>query len=94
MSIGVQQVVDAARQRIERLALLGRSMVNVVSELLSELGYLTVPEGMLVEAGEVNRMAPDSIAILCTGSQGEPMAALSRLSRSNYRQVEICVETL
>ncbi|KRF44103.1 ribonuclease J [Paenibacillus sp. Soil787] len=84
----LQQVVDAAQATNRKLALLGRSMVNVV-RIASELGYLTVPEGMLVEAGEVNRMASDQIAILCTGSQGEPMAALSRLSRSNYRQVEI-----
>jgi len=84
----LQQVVDAAQATNRKLALLGRSMVNVV-RIASELGYLTVPEGMLVEAGEVNRMASDKIAVLCTGSQGEPMAALSRLSRSNYRQVEI-----
>ncbi|MCY9694485.1 ribonuclease J [Paenibacillus alginolyticus] len=84
----LQQVVDAAQATNRKLALLGRSMVNVV-RIASELGYLTVPDGMLVEAGEVNRMASDQIAILCTGSQGEPMAALSRLSRSNYRQVEI-----
>ncbi|MDQ0903518.1 ribonuclease J [Paenibacillus sp. V4I7] len=84
----LQQVIDAAQATNRKLALLGRSMVNVV-RIASELGYLTVPEGMLVEAGEVNRMVPDQIAILCTGSQGEPMAALSRLSRSNYRQVEI-----
>lgn len=84
----LQQIIDAAQATNRKLALLGRSMVNVV-RIASELGYLTVPEGMLVEAGEVNRMVPDQIAILCTGSQGEPMAALSRLSRSNYRQVEI-----
>jgi ribonuclease J len=84
----LQQVIDAAQATNRKLALLGRSMVNVV-RIASELGYLTVPEGMLVEAGEVNRMVPDQIAILCTGSQGEPMAALSRLSRSIYRQVEI-----
>ncbi|NOU89709.1 RNase J family beta-CASP ribonuclease [Paenibacillus sp. LMG 31460] len=84
----LQQVIDAAQATNRKLALLGRSMVNVV-RIASELGYLTVPDGMLVEAGEVNRMVPDRIAILCTGSQGEPMAALSRLSRSNYRQVEI-----
>jgi ribonuclease J len=84
----LQQVIDAAQATNRKLALLGRSMVNVV-RIASELGYLTVPEGMLVEAGEINRLAPERIAILCTGSQGEPMAALSRLSRSNYRQVEI-----
>jgi ribonuclease J len=87
----LQQVVDAAFKTNRKLALLGRSMVNVAS-VAAELGYLNIPEGMLVEASEVSRMAPESIAILCTGSQGEPMAALSRLANSNYRQVEILPE--
>lgn len=84
----VQQVVDAAVKTNRKLALLGRSMVNVVS-VASELGYLTVPEGMLIERHEISRMDPERVAILCTGSQGEPMAALSRLSSSNFRQVEV-----
>ncbi|BBH20015.1 ribonuclease J [Paenibacillus baekrokdamisoli] len=87
----VQQVIDAALKTNRKLALLGRSMVNVVS-VASELGYLNVPEGMLIDASEVNRMAPDKVAVLCTGSQGEPMAALSRLASSNHRQVEIMRE--
>ncbi|WP_328803480.1 ribonuclease J [Paenibacillus silvestris] len=84
----LQQVIDAAQATNRRLALLGRSMVNVV-RIASELGYLTLPDGMLVEAAEIGSLASDRVAILCTGSQGEPMAALSRLSRSNYRNVEI-----
>ncbi|MDD9267015.1 ribonuclease J [Paenibacillus sp. GCM10023248] len=84
----LQQVVDAASATGRKLALLGRSMVNVV-KVASELGYLNVPEGMLVDAAEAGNLSSDRIAILCTGSQGEPMAALSRLSRSNYRNVEI-----
>ncbi|MGB2992573.1 MAG: ribonuclease J [Paenisporosarcina sp.] len=87
----VQQVVDAAQKTNRKLALLGRSMVNVVSVAM-EQGYLNVPEGMLIEAHEVGSMDPESVAILCTGSQGEPMAALSRLSSSNYRQVSILPE--
>ena len=63
-------------------------MVNVVA-VASELGYLTIPEGMLIEKNEISRMDPEKVAILCTGSQGEPMAALSRLSSSNFREVEI-----
>ena len=84
----VQQVVDAAQKTNRKVALLGRSMVNVVA-VASDLGYLTIPEGMLIEKDEVNRMAPENVVILCTGSQGEPMAALSRLSSSNFRQVEM-----
>jgi len=84
----LQQVVDAAQKTNRKLALLGRTMVNVVSVAM-ERGYLQVPDGMLIEAQQVNEMAPEKVAILCTGSQGEPMAALSRLSSSNYRDVDI-----
>ncbi|PEY32249.1 ribonuclease J [Bacillus cereus] len=87
----VQQVVDAAIKTNRKLALLGRSMVNVVSVAL-EQGYLNIPEGMLIEANEINQMDPERVAILCTGSQGEPMAALSRLASGNYRQVDILSE--
>jgi ribonuclease J len=84
----VQQVVDAAIKTNRKLALLGRSMVNVV-DVAIERGYLTVPEGMLIEPRDVDRLAPEKVAILCTGSQGEPLAALSRLSSGNYRDVAI-----
>jgi ribonuclease J len=84
----VQQVVDAAIKTNRRLALLGRSMVNVVSVAI-ERGYLTVPEGMIIDAFEVDQMSPEKVAILCTGSQGEQMAALSRLSSGNFRDVAI-----
>jgi ribonuclease J len=87
----IQQVVDAAQKTNRKLALLGRSMVNVVSVAI-ERGYLKVPDGMLIDAREVNKMAPERVAILCTGSQGEPMAALSRLASSNYRDVEILAD--
>ncbi|PEA28871.1 ribonuclease J, partial [Bacillus toyonensis] len=84
----VQQIVDAALKTNRKLALLGRSMVNVVSVAL-EQGYLNIPEGMLIEANEINQLEPEKVAILCTGSQGEPMAALARLASGNYRQVDI-----
>ncbi len=84
----VQQVIDAAQKTNRKLALLGRSMVNVVN-VAAELGYLTIPEGMLIEPNEVNQLEPERVAILCTGSQGEPMAALSRLASSTFRQVSI-----
>lgn len=84
----VQQVVHAAIKTNRKLALLGRSMVNVVSVAI-ERGYLQVPEDMLIEAYEVNNYPPEKVAILCTGSQGEPMAALSRLSTSSYREVSV-----
>ncbi|MEH6892082.1 ribonuclease J [Bacillus sp. JJ864] len=87
----VQQVVDAAIKTNRKLALLGRSMVNVVSVAL-EQGYLNIPEGMLIEAHEINQMDPEKVAILCTGSQGEPMAVLARLASGSYRQVDILPE--
>ena len=87
----IQQVVDAAQKTNRKLALLGRTMVNVVSVAM-ERGYLKVPDGMLIESQQVNDLPPEKVAILCTGSQGEPMAALSRLSTSKYRDVEILPE--
>jgi ribonuclease J len=84
----VQQVVDAALKTNRKLALLGRSMVNVVSVAI-ERGYLNIPDGMLIEPHDINKLDPERVAILCTGSQGEPLAALSRLSSSNFRDVDI-----
>ncbi len=84
----LQQVIDAAHQTNRKIALLGRSMVNVVS-VATELGYLHMPDEMLIDPAEVNKFPPHEVAVLCTGSQGEPMAALSRLASSNHRQLEI-----
>ncbi|MDP4162697.1 MAG: ribonuclease J [Bacillota bacterium] len=84
----VQQVVDAAIKTNRKLALLGRSMVNVV-EVAMERGYVTIPDGMLIDGREVDNFASEKVAILCTGSQGEPMAALARLASGNYRDVTI-----
>ncbi|MDL4840885.1 ribonuclease J [Aquibacillus rhizosphaerae] len=84
----VQQVVVAAQKTNRKLALLGRSMVNVV-QVAMERGYLDVPEDMLIDQDQINDFDPERIAILCTGSQGEVMAALSRLSTGNFRGVEI-----
>ncbi|WP_280769170.1 ribonuclease J [Salipaludibacillus daqingensis] len=87
----VQQVVDAARKTNRKLALLGRSMMNVVAVAM-ERGYIDVPDDMLIEPNEINEMSPEKVAIVCTGSQGEQMAALSRLSTGNFRNVEVLPE--
>jgi ribonuclease J len=84
----VQQVVDAAIKTNRKLALLGRSMVNVVGVAM-ERGYINIPEGMLIDSREADKLPPEKVVILCTGSQGEPMAALSRLSTGNFRDVNI-----
>jgi len=84
----LQQVVDAAVKTNRKLLLLGRSMVNVV-KVATELGYLTMPEEMIVEAKEAKELPRERLAVLCTGSQGEPMAALSRLANSTHPLVAI-----
>ncbi|GGN90204.1 ribonuclease J [Saccharibacillus kuerlensis] len=84
----IQQVVNAADATGRKIVVVGRSMVNVVS-IASELGYLEIPEGMIIEPEEINRIGADRVAILCTGSQGEPMSALSRMARSTHRKVDI-----
>jgi len=84
----VQQVVESALRTNRKLALLGRSMVNVVNVAI-ERGYLQVPEGMIIDSRDVDKLPAEKVAILCTGSQGEPMAALSRLASGNFRDVAI-----
>ncbi len=84
----IQQVVDACMKTNRKLALLGRSMVNVV-QVARARGYLQIPDWMLVNAWDVQEIPSERIAILCTGSQGEPLAALSRLSTGSNRDVKV-----
>lgn len=84
----VQQIVEATKMTNRKLALLGRSMVNVVSVAI-ERGYLNIPPDMLVDARKVMQLPPEEVVVLCTGSQGEPLAALSRMSNSDNRDVQI-----
>ncbi len=84
----IQQIINASIATRRKIAVIGRSMVNVVS-IASELGYLHIPEGMIIEPEEVNKMAAERVVILCTGSQGEPMSALTRMARSTHRKVDI-----
>ena len=84
----LQQIIDATHKTDRKISLLGRSMVNVVN-IATALGYLNIPEGMLIDPAEVNDYEPHRIVVLCTGSQGEPMAALSRLASSSHRQIEV-----
>ncbi|WP_027084363.1 ribonuclease J [Cohnella panacarvi] len=84
----IQQVINAAVETRRKMTVIGRSMVNVVT-IASELGYLNIPEGMLIEPEEVNKLPADRVVILSTGSQGEPMSALTRMARSTHRKVDI-----
>nr|WP_281271937.1 ribonuclease J [Oceanobacillus bengalensis] len=84
----IQQVVDAAQKTNRKLVLLGRSMVNVVKVAIDR-GYLTIPDGMIIDQRDINIFPQEKITILCTGSQGESLAALARLSTGNFRGVDV-----
>ncbi|HLI88541.1 MAG TPA: ribonuclease J [Ktedonobacteraceae bacterium] len=84
----VQQVVDTAARYERFVALVGRSMVNNV-QMAMELGYLDIPRGMLIRAEDINKFKPEQVVIICTGSQGEPTSALTRIANKDHRLVRI-----
>ncbi len=84
----VQQAIDTACKYKRKVAVLGRSMINVVT-IASELGYLTIPEGVLIDIDELKNYPPAGTVIITTGSQGEPMSALTRMAMSDHRKVDI-----
>lgn len=84
----MQHVFDAAQKYNRKVAITGRSMINNC-QIANELGYLNIPEGILVELRDISKLENDQIAILTTGSQGEPMAALTRMARNDHRQISV-----
>ena len=80
----VQQVMDAAYKAGRKVALVGRSMVRNMG-IAVELGYLHVPDGVLIDVKKLDDLRDDQIVLVCTGSQGEPMAALSRMANRDHR---------
>ncbi|GHO44109.1 ribonuclease J [Ktedonospora formicarum] len=84
----VQQVVDTAERYERFVALTGRSMINNV-QMAIELGYLRVPKGMLIRAEDINKFNPEQIVVICTGSQGEPTSALTRIANQDHRLIRI-----
>jgi len=84
----VQQAIDMACKYKRKVAVVGRSMINVIT-IASELGYLTIPEGVLIDIDEMKNYPPAGIVIVTTGSQGEPMSALTRMAMSDHRKVDI-----
>jgi len=84
----IQQVVDVARETGRRVHLAGRSMVAVAG-LASPVGALRLPASMLVDAGALRSLPPEQVLILTTGSQGEPLAALSRIAVNDHKQIAI-----
>lgn len=87
----LQQVVDAAMATNRKIAVIGRSMEKVFM-IGQELGYIQVPEGMLIDVKDIDNYADNQILIICTGSQGEAMAALTRIAFGSHRTVQIYPE--
>ena len=84
----IQSVVDCCQKFHRKICLMGRSMVNV-SKVAMQLGYLKIPDGMLISAEEIDRYPDAQIAVVTTGSQGEPMSGLSRMAFAEHRKLEI-----
>ena len=84
----IQQICDTAVRYGRKVAVMGRSMVNVVNISL-KLDYLKVPEGLLIDIDEMRNYTNDKMVVICTGSQGEPMSALTRMSMGENRKVQI-----
>lgn len=84
----IQLIINLAAKYKKKIAVSGRSMVNIVT-LASELGYLEIPEGMLVDINSVKNLKDSQIVVITTGSQGEPMSALTRMASNDHKAVQI-----
>ncbi len=84
----VQRIIDAAVKNGRCVAMSGRSMVNVVATA-TELGYMKIPKGVLVDISKVRNMDDDKVVIITTGSQGEPMSALTRMANSEHKMIQV-----
>ena len=84
VSTAIQAAIDTGR----KVAIFGRSMENGIQNGI-DLGYLDVPEGLIVDAETINSLPPEKVMLLCTGSQGEPLAALSRIANGTHRQIKL-----
>ena len=84
----VQQIIDASAKHGRKVAITGRSMLNIVSAA-TELGYMKIPSGVLIDIGDIKRFKPGEVTIVTTGSQGEPMSALYRMAFSDHAQVSL-----
>ena len=84
----VQQIIDTSAHYNRKVAITGRSMLNVVSASL-ELGYMNVPENVLIDINDIKKYNPEQLTIITTGSQGEPMSALSRMAFAEHDKVEL-----
>ena len=84
----VQQIIDTAYNHKRKVAITGRSMLNIVGAAI-ELGYMNVPEGVLIDISEIKKYSPHEVTLITTGSQGEPMSALYRMAFQEHREVQL-----
>ena len=84
----VQQIINISARHGRKVAVTGRSMINIVSAAV-ELGYMKVPEGVLIDIGDIKRYKPEELTLITTGSQGEPMSALYRMAFGEHAQVTL-----
>ncbi len=89
----VQQIIDASARHGRKVAITGRSMINIVKAAM-DLGYMKVPAGLLVDINDIKRFKPGELTLITTGSQGEPMSALYRMAFSDHSQVSLGVNDL
>ena len=84
----VQQIINSSANHGRKVAVLGRSMVNVIGAA-AELGYMELPDGVLIDVAEIKKYKPEEITLITTGSQGEPMSALYRIAFSEHDRVKL-----
>ena len=84
----VQQIIDTAYKHKRKVCVIGRSMVNVIGAA-AELGYMDLPDGVLIDAADIKRYRPEEITLITTGSQGEPMSALYRIAFGEHDKVKL-----
>lgn len=89
----MQQIINSAAKFKRKVAVVGRSMLNVLS-VAQELGYLTAPEGTIIDIDKIGLYNPEQLVIITTGSQGEPMSALTRMAMGEHRKVNVTPDDL
>lgn len=84
----IQQIVDIARRHRRKITIVGRSMIKNI-QIARELGYLKIPDEMIINLGEINDYRPSKVVIISSGSQGEPLSALSRMAAGDHKKVNL-----